>query len=148
MEKRIAIRQLEPNAYQAMYGLEKYLMDIDLDASLKELIKIRASQINSCAYCIQMHTEVALKHGETAQRIFALSAWKESPLFDEKERAVLALTEEVTLISVNGLRSETYSSALSALGENVLAQAIMQIVTINAWNRIAVATHMVHESKT
>jgi AhpD family alkylhydroperoxidase len=146
MEKRIDISQLEPNAYQAMFGLEKYLGGIALRKTLKELIKIRASQINSCAYCIQMHTEAALKNGETAQRIFALSAWRESPLFDDQERAVLALTEEVTLIANKGLSAETYSAALAALGESVLAQAIIQITTINAWNRIAVATHMVHES--
>lgn len=144
MEKRINIQQLEPNAYQAMFGLEKYLGGIALSKTLKELIKIRASQINSCAYCIQMHTEAALKNGEAAQRIFALSAWRESPLFDDQERAVLALTEEVTLIANKGLSTETYNAALAALGESVLAQAIMQIATINAWNRIAVATHMVH----
>lgn len=144
MEKRINIQQLEPNAYQAMFGLEKYLGGIALSKTLKELIKIRASQINSCAYCIQMHTEAALKNGETAQRIFALSAWRESPLFDDQERAVLALTEEVTLIANKGLSTETYNAALAALGDSVLAQAIMQIATINAWNRIAVATHMVN----
>lgn len=145
MKKRIDINQLEPNAYKGMFGLEKYLGGTELKATLKELIKIRASQINGCAYCIQMHTEEALKQGETEQRIFALSAWRESPLFSETERAVLALAEEVTLISVSGLSLETYDAALSVLGEKALAQAIMQIVTINAWNRIAVATHMVHE---
>src|SRR5699024_9113822 len=121
-----------------MLNLEKYLGSTDLTDTLKELIKIRASQINGCAYCIQMHAEDALKQGETNRRIFAISAWKESPLFDEVERAVLALTEEVTLVSRHGLSSEVYDAALSALGEQVLAQAIMQIVTINAWNRIAV----------
>ncbi|MCZ7666760.1 MAG: carboxymuconolactone decarboxylase family protein [Chloroflexi bacterium] len=145
MEKRIDINELEPGAYKAVLGLEKYLGETALDATLKELIKIRASQINGCAYCIQMHAEDALKQGETNQRIFALSAWRESPLFTETERAVLALTEEVTLISVSGLSAETYEAALSLLGERTLAQAIMQIVTINVWNRLAVATHKVHE---
>ncbi len=145
MEDRIKIGELEPNAFQAMFGLEKYLGAVDLDPRLKELIKIRASQINGCAYCIQMHTEQARKQGETEQRIYALSAWKESPLFTEKERAVLALTEEVTEIRKVGLSSAAYGKALEALGENGLAQALMQIVAINAWNRMAVATHMRHE---
>ncbi len=145
MEKRIDISELEPDAYKAMINLEQYLGSTDLTNTLKELIKIRASQINGCAYCIQMHAESALRQGETQRRIFAISAWKESPLFDETERAVLALTEEVTLISQNGLGSDVYDAALAALGEQVLAQAIMQIVAINAWNRIAVATHKVHE---
>ncbi len=92
-----------------------------------------------------MHTAEAMKQGETEQRIFALPAWKESPLFNDTERAVLQLTEEVTLIANGGLSPESYASALSVLGEKILAQAIMQIVTINAWNRIAVATQMVHQ---
>ena len=92
-----------------------------------------------------MHTEQARKQGETEQRIYALSAWKESPLFTEEERAVLTLTEEVTEITKGGLSSATYGKALEALGENGLAQALMQIVTINAWNRMAVATHMRHD---
>ncbi len=108
MDKRIDISQLEPNAFKAMFGLEKYLGGTELKASLKELIKIHASQINGCAYCIQMHAEEALRHGDTEQRIFALSAWKESPLFSEIERTFLALTEQVTLISKSGLSREIY----------------------------------------
>lgn len=145
MKKRISINDLEPDAYQSMFGIEKYLSSVGLETSLKELIKIRASQINGCAYCIQMHTEQARAQGETEQRIYALSAWKESPLFSEKERAILALTEEVTQISIQGLTKETYEKALKQLGENKLAQSIMQIVAINAWNRIAVSTSMQHE---
>ena len=145
MKKRININTLEPGAYQSMSGMEKYLSSIDLDASLKELIKIRTSQINGCAYCIQMHTEQARTQGETEQRIYALSVWKESPLFSDRERAVLALTEEVTLISYQGLTNDTYERALEHLGEHKLAQSIMLIVTSNAWNRIAVSTNMQHE---
>lgn len=144
MTKRIDINALEPNAYKAMFGLEKYLSTTTLDALTKELIKIRASQINGCAYCIQMHTEAARKIGEAEQRIYALSAWKESPLFSDRERAVLLLTDEMTLISQSGLSKNSYEAALQALGENALAEAMMQIVTINAWNRIAVATAMQH----
>jgi len=145
MKKRINIHALEPDAYQSMFGIEEYLSSVDLEAPLKELIKIRASQINGCAYCIHMHTEQARSQGETEQRIYALSAWRESPLFSERERVILALTEEVTQISVQGLTKETYEKALEHLGENKLAQSIMQIVTINAWNRIAVSTNMQHE---
>lgn len=145
MKKRININTLEPDAYQSMLGMEKYLSSIDLEASLKELIKIRSSQINGCAYCIQMHTKQARTQGETEQRIYALSVWKESPLFSSRERAVLALTEEVTLISYQGLTKDTYEKALEHLGEHKLAQSIMLIVTSNAWNRIAVSTNMQHE---
>ena len=145
METRININELEPNAYKAMFGLEKYLDSVDLSPTLKQLIKIRASQINGCAYCIQMHTEQAREQGESEQRIYALSAWKDSPLFTDQERAVLALTDEVTLISDRGLSKKTYDVAVELLGEKVLAQCIIQIATINAWNRIAVSTNMRHE---
>jgi len=145
MENRINIDNLQPDAYKAMFGLEKYLSSTTLDAAAKVLIKIRASQINGCAYCIQMHTEEARKLGELEQRIYALSAWRESPLFTDKEKAVLLLTDEMTLIANNGLRQESYEQALQALGENELAEAMMQIATINAWNRMAVATSMRHE---
>ena len=107
------------------------------------MIKIRASQINGCAYCIDMHTQEALEIGETQRRIFALSAWKESPLFTEEERVVLQLTEEVTLISKDGGSDDTYDKVINAYGKNGLAQLIMQIIIINSWNRIAVSTKQV-----
>ena len=144
MTNRININELEPAAYQPMFGLESYLSDTDLEPKLKELIKIKASITNQCAYCVQMHTEQARKQGETEQRLYALSVWKKSPLFTDTERAVLALTEEVTLISATGVSDETYSRCLALLGEHTLAQCIMQIVTINMWNRIALATKMQH----
>lgn len=145
METRINIHGIEPKAYEAMLGLEKYLAASVLDKKLIELIKIRASQINACAYCIDMHTKDALKYGESPRRIFAVSAWWESPLFNEKERVALKMTEEITLIANNGLTSETYQKAKANFSDNEIAQIIMQIVTINSWNRIAVSTHMVHE---
>ena len=145
MEPRISISDLEPHAIAAMRGLEKYLGSVGLNASLCELIKIRASQINGCAYCIQLHTEKARAQGETEQRIYALSAWRESPLFTGEERVVLSLTEEVTIISNHGLSKETYDRGLELLGDHGLAQCIVQIVTINAWNRIALSTRMRHE---
>lgn len=145
MEKRITIQELEPEAYQAMFGLEKYLNDSSLDKTIKELIKIRASQINGCAYCIEIHTKEALEKGVEPRRIFALSAWKESPLFTKKEKSALQMTDEISLIAKSGLASETYNNAKGHFSDNEIAQVIMQIGTINMWNRIAVSTHLVHE---
>lgn len=145
MTKRIAIKETEPEAYKAMLEMEHYTSNSKLPQQLRELIKIRASQLNNCAYCIDMHTEEALKIGETSRRIFAISAWKESPLFTEKERAVLQLTEEITLIAKDGVRDETYKKVLDFYDENDLAQIIMQIILINSWNRIAVSTKMIYK---
>ncbi len=145
MNKRKSIFEDEANAYKAMLGLEQYIRNSQIPAMLRELIKIRASQINGCAYCIDMHTQEAIKIGESQRRIFALSAWKESPLFTEEERAVLKLTEEVTLISEDGVADETYEMVKKFYGEKVLAQIIMQIVVINSWNRIAVSTEQIFE---
>lgn len=142
MEKRINIQQTEPEAYKAMFALEKYLAGSQLPKEYKELIKIRASQINGCAFCIDMHTKDALKAGETTQRIFLLNAWKETDLFTEEEQLILQMTEEVTLISQHGLSEETYRKAEKTFGKNYTAQLIMMIVTINAWNRIAISTQM------
>lgn len=142
MENRINIQNVQPAAYQAMFGLEKYLSTSKLDPILLELIKMRASQINGCAFCLNMHSIDARKIGETEQRLYLLNAWRETTLFTEKEEAVLALTEEVTLIS-NHVSDETYSKAADLFGEEELAQVIMAIVTINAWNRIAITTKLI-----
>jgi AhpD family alkylhydroperoxidase len=142
MEQRINIQEAEPAAYKAMFGLEKYLQDSQLAKTHKELIKIRASQINGCAFCINMHTKDALKNGETPQRIFLLNAWREADLFTEEERVILALTEEITLIHNNGLSDKIYEKAEKVFDQNYLSQIIMAIVTINAWNRIAISTQL------
>ncbi|GGC39670.1 alkyl hydroperoxide reductase AhpD [Parapedobacter defluvii] len=143
MEKRINIHAIAPQAYDAVLALEKYLAKSEISRTLKELIKIRASQINGCAFCIDMHTKDALKNGETNQRIFLLDAWREvSGFFTEEERITLAMTEEITHISKNGLSDETYQKAITVFGENKVAEIIMTVVTINAWNRIAVSTRM------
>jgi len=142
MEARINIQKVEPAAYQAMFGLEKYLSTSKLDPILLELIKMRASQINGCAFCLNMHSADARKIGETEQRLYLLPAWRETELFTEKEQAVLALTEEVTLIS-NHVSDQTYKQAASLFDEHELAQIIMAIVAINAWNRIAITTRLV-----
>ncbi|WP_313359553.1 carboxymuconolactone decarboxylase family protein [Empedobacter sp.] len=142
MKSRLNIQKLEPKAYEAMYGLENYLANSELDKLHLELIKIKASQINGCAFCINMHTKDAMKLGETNQRIFLLNAWRETTLFTEEERVILAMTEEITNISQHGLSEETYQKALTLFSENYIAIIIIAITTINAWNRISISSHM------
>lgn len=139
---RVNINETEPQAFKAMYALENYLGTIQLSKIQKELIKIRASQINGCAFCIDMHTKDALKYGETTQRIFLLNAWRETQLFSKEEKTILAITEEITLISNKGLSDETYKKAEQFFDKNQIAQIIMAVVTINAWNRIAISTQL------
>lgn len=141
MKTRLDMKKMEPEAYQAMLGFEKYLSKTSISKSHKNLLKIRASQLNGCAYCVDMHSYEALEAGENQQRLFLVSAWRETDLFNEEEKAVLALTEEVTLIG-NRLSDETYENAVGLLGEKYVAQLMMAIITINAWNRIGVATEM------
>lgn len=141
METRVNILQTQPEAYKAMMGLEKYIASSSLTPTHKELIKIRASQINGCAYCINMHTRDARKLGETEQRIYLLNAWRETTLYTPEEQAILAMTEEITLIQ-NHLSQTTYDNAKKLFDETYIAQIIMMITTINAWNRIAIATEM------
>jgi len=142
MQKRINILKDVPAAYAAQSAMEKYVGTTSLTPIEKELIKIRASQINGCAFCLNMHTADARKNGETEQRIYVLSAWRETELFTETERAILALTEEMTLISNGGVSDATYAEAERLLGEHKLAEVMMAIVTINGWNRIAISTHL------
>ena len=147
MENRVNINETEPKAYKAMYALEGYLSASKLSKTHRDLIKIRASQINHCAYCIDMHTQEALKNGESLQRIFLIDAWHETNLFTEEEKALLAITEEVTLIHDKGLTEETYKKATQFFDPNYIVQIIMAVVTINGWNRIAVSTNMGFEIK-
>lgn len=142
MTTRINIEKAEPAGYKAVLGLEKFIESTPLTRTHKDLIKIRASQINGCAFCIDMHTKEARKAGETEQRIYALNAWRDTPFFSDEERAILALTEEVTLIS-NHVKEETYAQAAKVLGESYLAQVILAIITINVWNRIGITTQLV-----
>jgi AhpD family alkylhydroperoxidase len=145
MNKRLSMYEKEPGAYKAMMALENYTKENTIDPLLKELIKTRASQLNGCAYCVDMHTEDAIKLGESERRLFALAVWKESHLFSEAERAALQLTEEVTLLSKEGVTDETYDHVVAIFGEQQTAQLIMQIVVINAWNRIAVTTKAIYK---
>lgn len=146
MKQRLNLKALEPKAYEAMYGLEKYVKSTAVSTTDLHLVKVRASQINGCAYCIQLHTKEARKAGETEQRLYALNAWRESPYFTHRERAILALAEEVTLVAVHHVPDAVYEEAVALLGEKYVAQVIMAIVVINAWNRIAISTRMVPET--
>lgn len=140
MEPRMNLLKESPEAYKAMRGLEEYIAQSGLDKKLYELIKLRASQINGCAYCINMHTRDAMKMGETAQRLFLLDAWEETELYSEKERAALALTESMTLIASTHVPDEVYKEAAKHFDKKELAAVIMAIVTINSWNRIAITS--------
>nr|AIA10651.1 carboxymuconolactone decarboxylase family [uncultured bacterium]AIA10659.1 carboxymuconolactone decarboxylase family [uncultured bacterium] len=140
MKNRINIEQTEPEAFKAMFALEGYLTASELSKTHKALLKIRASQINGCAFCIDMHAKDALKNGETERRIFLLNAWRETDLFTDEEKVVLAITEEVTFIHKHGLSDETYQQAEQMFSKNYIAQIIMGIATINAWNRIVIST--------
>jgi len=142
MTTRIRIDQVEPAGYKAILGLEKFIESTPLSKTHKDLIKIRASQINGCGFCIDMHTKEARKRGETEQRIYGLNAWRDMPFYTEEERAILTLTEEVTLISEDHVSDATYDQSLKLLGETYLAQVILSIITINAWNRIGIATKL------
>lgn len=144
METRIKIEEVEPEAFQAMYPLENYVRNSGLEKRLYELIKIRASQINGCAFCLNMHTKDARKLGETEQRIYLLNAWRETNLFTPEERAILKLTEEVTNIKEH-VSDQTYKEAINILGEKTTARVIVAIIAINAWNRMAIATNMLSE---
>jgi AhpD family alkylhydroperoxidase len=140
MKKRIQIDALQPDAYKGMFALEGYLKKSGLSSTYKHLIYLRASQLNGCAFCIDMHTKEALKEGEELQRLFLLDAWKETVLFSEEEKLILQITEEITRIQDKGLTDETYQQAITHFDEHDLAGIIMAAVTINAWNRISIST--------
>jgi len=143
MNKRIDFNVVQPAAYDAMDVLDQFVNQSSIDKVIQEFIRIRASQINGCAYCVDAHSRDARKLGETEQRVFLISAWRESgSIFSEEERLVLEMTEEITLIHKQGLRDATYEKAIAVFGKETTSQLIMAIVTINAWNRIGVATQL------
>jgi AhpD family alkylhydroperoxidase len=142
MEVRLTHSKVNPEALQTMLKLEGFIKTSGLDAKLYEFIKIRASQINGCAYCIDMHTRDLRNMGETQQRINLLTAWREAPFYSDKERAVLELTETVTRISENGVPQAVYEKVREHFDEKEYVTLIMAINTINAWNRIAISTGM------
>jgi AhpD family alkylhydroperoxidase len=138
MQARLNYFTLAPEPVRRQMAMEKYLSESGLDATIKHLVKIRASQINGCAYCIDMHTKDARAEGETEQRIYALSAWRETPFFTDKERAALAWTETVTHISA-GVSEEAYDAVREHFDEKELVDLTWAIASINSWNRIAIS---------
>ena len=139
MEPRIKYAQAAPEGYRAMAGLQRYVTNSGLEHSLLELIKIRASQINGCAYCIDMHTKDARAQGETEQRIYALSAWRETPFYTGRERAALEWTEAVTLIGESHIPDELYQSVGQYFTEKELVDLTLAVIVINGWNRLAIS---------
>jgi AhpD family alkylhydroperoxidase len=141
MQQRLNLKQVTPDAYKAMLAFDAFSEKTSLTHTHRDLIKIRSSQLNGCSYCIDMHTKEAREHGETEQRIYALTAWRETLFFTAEEQAILALTEEVTLIH-HRVSDATYSNAVNTLGEKYYGEVLMAIIVINAWNRIGVALNM------
>jgi len=132
---------LKGPSYRAMSALSQATHDLPLDPLLRELIRTRASMLNGCAYCVDMHTKDARAHGETEQRLFAVAAWHEAPFFSPAERAALALTDALTLLPGRPLPDDVLAEAEAQLGAEGLASATWIIITINAWNRVAIAGH-------
>lgn len=139
MSKRLDYGTVDPKAIKGMLELEQYVLHSGLDKKLYELVKTRASQINGCAYCIDMHTKDARAIGETEQRLYALSAWRETPFYSPKERVALEWTEALTLIATDHVADELYDSAIQYFSEQELVALSMAIVAINGWNRLAKA---------
>ena len=143
MTSRFLMGKVQPAAYKAMGALDSYVQESAVDKLHKELIKIRASQINGCAYCVNYHTTDAIKYGEDPKKLYLVCVWREAlNVFDEKEQTILAMTEEITLIHQHGLSDALYDKALQLFGEDITAQIMMIIITINAWNRIGVGLNM------
>jgi AhpD family alkylhydroperoxidase len=124
---------------KAMHGLEAPLADSGLEPALRELVKARASQINGCAYCIDMHTKDARAQGESEQRLYGLNAWRETPFYTDRERAALEWTEQLTLIAQRGVPDEVYARVREHFSEEELLQLTLAVVQINGWNRFAIA---------
>jgi AhpD family alkylhydroperoxidase len=145
MNARMDVAKAAPAAYKAMLGLHQAVEKSGLEHPLLELIKTRASQINGCAFCLAMHTADARKGGESEVRLNLLDAWRESPVYSERERAALAWTEALTLITEGHVPDEVYEEARRHFSDAELANLTMAIVTINGWNRIAISSRMVPE---
>jgi AhpD family alkylhydroperoxidase len=143
MEPRLDYLKVGRGVYEAMLGLEKYLHQCGLEESLLNLIKLRASQINGCAYCIDMHWKDLRSLGEEEQRLYGLDAWEESPYYSERERAALAWTEAVTNIREGHASDEMYEQVRKSFTEKELADLTLAIVAINGWNRLSIAARTV-----
>jgi AhpD family alkylhydroperoxidase len=145
MKERMNIDAAEAGVYKAMNAAEKQISTFKIEKKLAELIKLRTSQLNGCGYCVNLHSQDARKAGETEQRVFAISAWWETPFFTEAERAALKLAEEITKIQEAGLREDTFQNAKKYFSETEIAQLIFITTVTNSWNRIAISMHMIAE---
>ncbi len=139
MKPRVDYAKGAPGAVTAMRGLETYVRQCGLEGSLLELVRLRASQINGCAYCVDMHTKDARAEGETEQRLYAVATWEETPFFTERERVALAWTEAVTLIGHGHVPDDIYEQARRSFGEKELIDLTLAIIVINGWNRLAIS---------
>ena len=140
MRERLNPQQASPEGYRAVLNLEKYVRSC-VEPTLLHLIKLRASILNGCSFCVDMHSADALAAGESARRLFAVAAWRESPFFTDEERAALALTDAVTQIAEAGVPDPVWDDARKFWSETQLADLLMAIVTINTWNRLSIASH-------
>jgi AhpD family alkylhydroperoxidase len=147
MKPRLNAYQAAPDAMKSLATLDAYVAGSGLEPLLIELVKTRASQINGCAFCIHMHTRDARAHGETEERLYLLNAWRESPLYTERERAALAWTEAVTLVSQTHVPDAVYDEVRTQFSEAELVKLTHLVATINAWNRIAISFRSVHPVK-
>jgi AhpD family alkylhydroperoxidase len=139
VKSRLNFYQAAPDIMKALEALEAHVRGCGLEQSLIELVKTRASQINGCAFCINMHTQDARKQGETEQRLYLLNAWREAPVYSDRERAALAWTEAVTLVSETHVPDDVYEQARAQFSETEMVNLTMLVATINAWNRIAIS---------
>jgi AhpD family alkylhydroperoxidase len=143
MEHRLNPFKASPKGYQAMAALEHFVMSSGLERPLLELVKMRASQINGCAYCLDMHSKDARALGESEQRLYLLNAWREAPFYTERERAALEWTEAVTLVAEEHVPDDVYERVAKQFSEEELANLTLAIATINSWNRLSIAFRIV-----
>ena len=144
MKPRLQFFNAAPELMKAVRALNQAVEESGLERSLLHLVKLRASQINGCSFCVDMHSKEALQDGDTLQRVLLVSAWKESPLFSERERAALAYTEAVTLIAKEGVSDALYAATLKHFSEEELVKLSVAIGMINVWNRLCVPFHAIH----
>jgi AhpD family alkylhydroperoxidase len=147
MQARLNYTKASPATYQALLALQAAVDKSGLDKKLQELVKIRASQINKCAYCLHMHTRDARRGGESEERIYLLEAWRESPLYTDRERAALAWTEALTLLPEMGAPDDVYAEIAAQFSEPEIASLTLAIGAINLWNRFGVGFQLVHPHK-
>ena len=138
MKHKINYSKILPEGMRVMNTLDHYSQNCGLEPELLDLIKLRASQVNGCAYCVDMHSKDARSGGETEQRLYSLSVWRETPFYTDRERAALAFTEAVTLIAERRMQDEVYEQARQQFSDEELVKLMLAIVTINAWNRFTI----------